>query len=340
MLRIYDSTAADAARIPVRPGGERPRFSVVLPTFDPDAKLREAVRSVLAQALPPEDMQIAIVDDGSRPGVARELVRSVDPEGRVELFEFPDRLGLAGNWNRAITLARGDLVHLLHQDDYVLPGFYAAIDRGFHAAPQAGMAFCRSRIVDGDGRPIKSSSRLRWMPGLMANWLPRIAERQRIQTPAAVVRRTVYETLGGYRGDLLQTLDWEMWVRVAANHPVWYEPQPLAVYRRHPHNESARLAASGAVWPDVLRAIELIARTLPAGLRTRTTQASARWHAASACRAAERLLARGDVEQAAGALEHVPALLRLSGTAAPAGTVLRRLATLRSRIVRAGRRAA
>jgi glycosyltransferase involved in cell wall biosynthesis len=312
----------------------------MVPTFNPDEKLRATLRSVLAQGGPPESMQIALVDDGSRPGMTRELLRSVDRDGRIELHEFPHRLGLAGNWNRAIGLARGELVHLLHQDDYVLPGFYAAIDRGFLAAPEAGMAFCRSRIVDAESRPIKSASRLRWLPGLLPNWLPRIAERQRIQTPAAVVRRAVYETLGGYHAELLQTLDWEMWVRIAARYPVWYEPQPLAVYRRHPHNESARLAAAGCVWPDILKAIEINAATLPHGQRMQTTQASARWHAASACRDAERLLARSEVHQAAGTLEHVPTLLRLGGDAVPAGTVLKRLSTLRTRISRAGRHAA
>ena len=339
MLRVFDFTSS-VPSIPPRVGSERPRFSVMVPTFNPDAKLLATLQSALAAGMAPESMQIAVIDDGSRPGLARELVSSIDATGRIELLEFPNRLGLAGNWNRAIGLARGELVHLLHQDDYVMPGFYTAIDRGFHAVPEAGMAFCRTRIVDGDNRTIKTSSRLRWLPGVLPNWLPRIAERQRIQTPAAVVRRAVYERLGGFRPDLHQALDWEMWVRIAAQHPVWYEPQSLAAYRRHPHNESSRLAATGALWPDILHAIEINAAALPDDQRTRMIQASARWHAASVCRDAERLLARSEIHQAAAALEHVPALLRLGGATAPASPVVSRLATLRTRIIHAGRRAA
>lgn len=340
MLRIFESTTVPLDPIPPRSGGDRPRFSVMLPTFDPDEKLCAALRSVLAQGIPPADMQITVVDDNSRPELTRELVRAVDASGRVEVVRHAERLGMAGNWNRAIALARGDLVHLLHQDDYVLPGFYVAMESGFRTAPQAGMAFCRSRIVDGNGRPIKSCSRLRWVPGVLRNWLPRIVERQRIQTPAAVVRREVYESLGGFRSDLRQALDWEMWVRIASRHVVWYEPRLLAVYRRHARNESARLLAANAVWPDLVRAIEINARSLPPSLRPRGLRASARWHAASACRTVDRLLAAGEAEQAAVVLEHVPALLRLGGVEVPSGALLRRLLNLRARISRAARRAA
>jgi hypothetical protein len=341
MLRIFTSSAPDVTP-PVAPHapGPQPRFSVMLPTFEPDEKLLAALRSVLAQAPTADVMQITVVDDGSTPGLTRNLVRTADPDGRVEVVEHAHRLGLAGNWNRSIALARGELVHLLHQDDYVRPGFYAAIDRGLRAAPDAGMAFCRSRIVDGDGRPIKSSSRLRWRAGLLADWLPMIGERQRIQTPAAVVRRATYESLGGFRPELSQTVDWEMWVRIAASYPVWYEPGCLAVYRRHPGNESARLFESGAVWPDVLRALEINARSLPESCRAATTQDSARWHAASALRTAERLLARGAIEQAAATVMHVPAMMRLIASDSPTRIVQRRLANLRERIARSGRRAA
>jgi glycosyltransferase involved in cell wall biosynthesis len=306
----------------------------MLPTFQPDDKLVAALRSVLTQAPAGGAMQIAVVDDCSSPGLARRLVVQAGPPGRIELIEHPERLGLAGNWNRAIGLARGELVHLLHQDDYVLPGFYAAIDRGFRTAARAGMAFCRSRIIDGSGRTTKTSSRLRWLPGILDGWLPLIAERQRAQTPAVVVRRDTYEAVGGFRPELCQTVDWEMWVRIAAGHAVWYEPRCLAAYRRHPGNESTRLLQSGDTWPDIIRAIELNATHLPESIRHGAVQASVRWHAASALRTAERLLAAGSFDQAAAALANVPTLVRMIEAARPVRIVHRRLDSLRERVAR------
>jgi len=310
----------------------RPRFSVMLPTHAADGLLVQALRSVLEQAPAAEEMQIAVVDDGSRPGGIAKLVAQADPRGRVEIYEHRDRLGLCGNWNRAIALARGKLVHLLHQDDYVQPGFYERMDLGFRRAPDCGMAFCRSRLVDAEDRLLRTGSRQQWLPGPLANWLPRIAERQRIQTPSVVVARRTYEAVGGYRPDLQLALDWEMWVRIAAAYPVWYEPRPLASYRRHAANETARLMASGAAWPDMARAIEINARSLPPDIRGRVLAASVRWYAASAMRTAERQIRAGAFGCAATTLGHVPEMLALLEDEPHSLTVFRRLANLRQQV--------
>lgn len=318
----------------------RPRFSVMVPTYEPDGKLALTIRSVLEQA-PAEGMQISVVDDGSRPGLVREIVACADPDGRVEIIEHARRLGLCGNWNRAIALAQGELVHLLHQDDYVLPGFYERMDAAFRRAPGIGMAFCRCRIVDAADRLLRTASRLQWTTGVLTNWLPRIAERQRIQTPSVVVPRRTYELLGGYRPELQLALDWEMWVRIAASFPVWYESRPLAAYRRHAENETARLTASGAAWPDLARAIRINAESLPADIRDATLVASVRWYVASAMRTAERQIREGGFARAAVTLGHVPELLGLLADQPRNLGMLRRLSALRQQVGQGlGRRAA
>jgi hypothetical protein len=305
----------------------------MLPTYEPDERLLQALAAVLAQAPGPDAMQITVVDDGSRAGLVEDLVRTADPRGRVEVVLHRGRLGLAGNWNRAIDLARGHLVHILHQDDCVLPGFYSRITRGFAAASEIGMAFCRSRIIDGAGRLLKVNSRLRWFPGVIDDWLATIAERQRVQTPAAVVARSTYEAIGGYRPDLCQALDWEMWVRIAARYPVWYEPRPLAAYRRHETNESTRLATSGELWPDITRAIEINSWSLPDHARQTLMAASCRWHASSALRSAERLIASGATDQAIAILAALPRMIGLADSGPPEPT-MRRFAALRERLGR------
>jgi len=297
---------------PVTPG-PRPRFSVMVPTYRPGAMLRPALESVLRQAGPDQEMQIAIVDDGSDRDGLEQLVRSIDPQGRVEIHADGSHLGLSGNWNRAIGLARGHLVHLLHQDDCILPGFYERMERGFLRAPLVGMAFCPSKIVDGQDRLIKCTWPQRWRAGVIANWLPRIAIRQRIQTPAVVVARTTYELLGGYRSDLCHTLDWEMWVRIAARMPVWHEPRPLAVYRRHAASESSRLLAQGTVWPDLVHAIHINAESFADQERPVFVARSARWYAGSALRTVEKQIRCADAQSARMTLAHARRLLDCIG---------------------------
>jgi glycosyltransferase involved in cell wall biosynthesis len=316
--------------------GAAPRFSVMIPTYRPDERhLRQTLHSVLAQAPPADSMQIMVVDDTRQPGSTAAIIRSVDPHGRIEVVENERRLGIAGNWNRAIAHARGELVHLLHQDDYVLPGFYDRIDRGFRQAPSAGMAVCRSRIIDDRERHVRLNSRLRLTAGLIHDWLPQIAVRQRVQTPAAVVRREIYESVGGFHTDLFQALDWEMWVRIAARYAVWYEPRALAVYRRHGRNESSRLLVRNEVWPDLARAIRMNAASLPAASRAMLTSASGSWYSLSGLRTAERHVRRGELHEAVATLESLTGLLELSAGGPRTTAVSRRLAVLRRRLLAA-----
>jgi glycosyltransferase involved in cell wall biosynthesis len=324
--------------IPPGSGPPGPRFSVLLPTYEPDGKLARALESVLAQALPASSMQIMVVDDGSRPGLVREIVEQIDTSRRVEIVEYSNRLGLCGNWNRAISLVNGQLIHLLHQDDYVFAGFYERMDLAFRQRSDIGMAFCRSRIVDAADRLIRTTSRQQWTPGVLTNWLPTIATRQRIQTPAVVVARRTYEALGGYRPELQLALDWEMWVRIAAAFPVWYEPRPLAAYRRHSENETTRLINSGAAWPDLARAIQINAHSLPEEIRGATLAASVRWYASSAIRTAERQLQTGGFAKASITLGHVAAMLGILDDQPRSLSVARRLVSLKAEVSRGLRR--
>ena len=124
-----------------------------------------------------------------------------------------------------------------------------------------------------------------------------------------------------------------MWVRIAAQYRVWYEPRTLAIYRRHTANETARLFSTGAVWPDMARAIQINAASLPESIRDRSVAASVRWHAASALRTARRQLAAGATRAAADTLRTIPDLLDLIDGGPSDCAAVRRLAVLQTRLV-------
>ena len=208
-------------------------------------------------------MQVAVVDDDSRAVDVEALVAQADPAGRIEILRMPANHGLAGNWNRCIEVARGQIVHILHQDDWIADGFYDRMLPAFSARPNVGMAFCRHSLTDVNGSVTRVTHRERWRSGVLKNWIERISERYRMQCVSVLVRRSVYEQLGGYRSDLSGALDWEMWVRIAVHFAVWYEPRMLAFYRRHGDSETARLAKSGMHYRDTLKAIESFSGLLP-----------------------------------------------------------------------------
>jgi len=214
---------------------DRPRWSIMIPTYNSAPLLAATLESVLAQDAGPADMQIEVVDDASTDDVA-SVVRDVG-RGRVAVYRQPRNVGHAANFDMCIQRARGHLVHLLHGDDAVLPDFYDTMGAPFAAHSEVGAAFCRTIYADGDGHWTSFSPLLPLERGVVPDPLALMAARQPAQPPSIVVRRAVYEHLGGF-DRRFQTCaeDWEMYARVASRYAVWYEPTPLAVYRRHAHS--------------------------------------------------------------------------------------------------------
>ena len=247
--------------------GHRPFWSVMIPVYEPGPLLENVVRSVLDQDEGSDRMQIAVVDDASPTVDVAELVRRIGG-GRVEYHRNPSNLRLAGNWNRSIELARGRWVHILHQDDLVLPGFYHAMA----AADPAGadVALCQHAFIDEKDHWLAISRLERDEAGLLDGWLEELMVRQPVQCPAVVVRRSRYERAGGFRTDLSYVLDWEMWVRLTAGGAGWwYIPRVLACYRQHTSSETARLQQDGSDLLDIRRGLEVVRDYLPASLRRR-----------------------------------------------------------------------
>jgi glycosyltransferase involved in cell wall biosynthesis len=267
MRTEVDSPTAGArpALAPVPAGQDRPLWSVMIPTYNCAGYLRETLAGVLAQDPGPAAMQIEVVDDCSTFDDPEAVVAELG-QGRVEFFRRPRSGGHIQNFETCLQRSRGRLVHLLHGDDVIRPGFYHSLAAAFTSHPDLGAAFCRHDYIDETGRRLGESPPERSDSGLLDGWLERIAVNQRIQTPAIVVRRDVYETLGTFDRRLRWVEDWEMWTRIAAHYPTWYEVRSLAAYRLHASSNSTRLARTGENVRDVRRAIAIINRYLPRAL--------------------------------------------------------------------------
>jgi len=265
----------------------------MIPVHDCAGYLRETLASVLAQDPGPEQMQIEVIDDASsdRPeSVVEELGR-----GRVGFHRHPRNVGHVANFNTCLERSRGRLVHLLHGDDCVRDGFYAAMSALLEDEPEAGAAFCRYIAMDEAGDWTSVAPLEQRSAGLIPGWLEKIAVGQRLQTPCMVVRREVYEELCGFdsRPKGLGE-DWEMWVRIAAHYPVAYEPAPLALYRVHSPSLSGRMLRTGQNVRDLRRVIEINREHLPAGRADELTRRALRETATTCLRRARRMLGAGD----------------------------------------------
>ncbi len=202
-------------------------------------------------------------------------------------------------FNVCIQRATGHWIHILHDDDFVKPGFYRHLQAGIEQDESVGAAFCRLMLMNVAGDEKRGVYALeRETPGVIADWLERIATESRLQFSGIVVKRDVYEKLGGFCPQANAAMDWEMWKRIAAHYPVWYEPQPLANIRQHGEAESNRLNKYGRMVADIQKAIEISHLYLPSTVRDEFTNRAKEHYAFHALRVAKRQLEQGDYQAA------------------------------------------
>ena len=205
------------------------RVSVVIPTYNHDRFLGEAIESALAQSRRPDE--IIVIDNGSTdrtPEVAaRYPVRYIRQTNQ----------GICGSTNRGIAEVTGDHVVILHSDDRLLPHHLETNVAAFAAHPDAA-------FVCGDYQWLGADDcwhvhRCDPRPDYYAALL-----RQNFIGPPVVVmfKREVLLAVGGFRREFEGADDQEMYLRIARQYPIHCHHQVIAEYRRHPAQNSHKLA--------------------------------------------------------------------------------------------------
>jgi len=109
------------------------------------------------------------------------------------------------------------------------------------------------------------------------------------------VRRDVDERVGGFDDRILSYgEDWEMWTRIAAHYPVWYEPEPLALYRVRAASLTTGAASTGQNIRDLACAISLNRALLPPNDADAITSFATVDTAVTALRRSHRMLRAGE----------------------------------------------
>jgi glycosyltransferase involved in cell wall biosynthesis len=206
-----------------------PTWSVMIPAYNSIRFIEDTIRSVLIQDPGESLMQIEVIDDCSTDGNVEEVVNTIG-KGRVKYHRHPSNIGSLRNFESCINRSRGTFVHILHADDKVELGFYDEIFSLFQDHPTSGAAFTNYSYMDAGGQRLTTETKLQETRGIVDDLLYKLAAQQVIQPPAIVVKRSVYEDIGGFYAVHFGE-DWEMWTRISSKYPVAYSPSKLASYR-------------------------------------------------------------------------------------------------------------
>lgn len=205
------------------------RVSVLVPCYNHEAYVRQAVDSALAQTRPPDE--IVVVDDGSEDGSVAVLRHFGD---RIRLIAR-DNHGIGATYNHLVERSDGDVLAFLESDDALERDYLERCLRFLKEERVAWVSTAR-RVVDSEGRPTGEIVRKR-TPG------PRFTTEGFLRKDiglacTAVVRRDALLEVGPFSSEYRGAMDVEISLRFSTMHPMGYLDLPLYLYRRHAANVS------------------------------------------------------------------------------------------------------
>lgn len=205
----------------------RALVSVIVPTYDGERYVAEAVSSALAQSH--RDLEVIVVDDGSSDRTLDVVARFTDR--RVRVFQRPNG-GVAAARNTGVGAARGEFVAFLDQDDAWRPEKLAEQLPRF-AAPQVAIVGSLMTYIGPSGQAIGISGEI------ADHQQERIAALRLMPfAPSSmVVRSSVLREFGGFDEELAQHVapvdDFDFVSRVAQRYRIVTVPRSLGYYRIH-----------------------------------------------------------------------------------------------------------
>lgn len=212
--------------------------SVVLTTFNGKSKgfLTQAIESVLEQTY--ENFELLIVDDGSNDDTYDFLcTHYLHPKIKI-ITQKNGGVSLARN--TGISNASFELIAFLDDDDIWEPQKLSLQTQEFLSQTDLCMNYCAIQRIDDDGKFLNFQYHEAPAQMYQALLFSNIVD----ATSGVVVKKDVFEQIGGFDNISQGAEDYEMWIRIASKFKINSLSTPLVKYRVHIANDSKNIEKS------------------------------------------------------------------------------------------------
>ena len=203
------------------PGGQTPKVSIVVPSFNQARYLETALRSILDQDYP--DLEVIVIDGGSTDGSLAILERYAP---RLAYWVSEPDAGQADGINKGLRCATGEIVAWLNSDDVYLPGAVRQAVEALGAEADAGLVYADGIMVDSEQVLL---DRHRYRPLDLVDLL----SFEVLLQPTVFMRRSLLDQVGYLDSSYQLILDHELWVRFAARSQLQHVRSFWALERTH-----------------------------------------------------------------------------------------------------------
>jgi len=229
------------------------RISLCIPAASPGF-FRQALASALAAVAPQDEV---IVSDDCQSDAVAQIVRELDPTGRVRYIANRPGLGFFGNFTRCVELAQGRYIKLLNHDDVLEPGAATRMADILDAHPDIALVFSRRQLIDADGAVRPDIPATRPLTVMDARFTAPVLAHHVLSTltnvigePSTAMFRKADLVIEGdslfrwYGRDYHCLADLSLWLRLLTRGDAWCFARPLSSYRIHGAQEQRKPEAA------------------------------------------------------------------------------------------------
>lgn len=214
--------------------------SVITPSYNQAPYLEATIRSVLEQDY--DAVEYIIIDGGSTDGSVDIIRRYAD---RLAYWVSEKDRGQTDALNKGFARARGDVLAWLNSDDTYEPGAIREAVDYLKAHPEAGMVYGDANFIDEHGQVIGR------FPSAQTDYRRLRAGYVHVAQQSSFFRANLWRKVGPLDPSFYFAMDYDLWVRLAAEAPLHYIPRLWANFRLH--SNAKTVAADDRCWPEMLR---------------------------------------------------------------------------------------
>jgi glycosyltransferase involved in cell wall biosynthesis len=206
-----------------------PKVSIILPVYNGEEFLRQAINSVLLQSF--ADWEMIIINDGSSDTSGSIIGSFVSKDSRIRQIVHERNLGLVASLNEGVAVSSGEYLARLDSDDFWSdPDKLARQAAYLDNNPQCGLVGTRAEMVDMAGKHLYDFK----PPSDDKNIRKQILLRNCFIHSSILIRKNILQQAGGYRVEDRHVEDYSLWLRMGKLAGFANLPEVSVVYRKNP----------------------------------------------------------------------------------------------------------
>lgn len=206
-----------------------PKISVLMPVYNAQDYLSEAIDSILSQTF--SDWELIIINDGSTDN-SENIINSYN-DNRIRYFKNPTNMGLIYTRSLMIEKASAEYLSFLDSDDIALPERLKIQAEFLDTHPDYILCGTWGTMINNASEKIGKIS----PPEADIEIKSGLFFSNAFIQSSIMIRKSVFDTYS-YNKDFPVVEDYELWSKLSINHKLKNIPQPLTLYRWHSENTS------------------------------------------------------------------------------------------------------